>query len=419
METTAYTQHPEVLALLADLNQFAETLPEGRLTLSDVVDDQGRQYVDLVLEGGGTLGVALLGYVYVLEQMNVRFLQLAGTSAGSIVSMLLAGGGPIDAPKSVWLIKEVAGKDFSDFMDGDDDVQRFMDALLDPDSKKRKIARYSAKIFDDVKEHYGLNPGLHFQEWLTGLLNDKGVFTLGDLKKVRRQTPAGLRNRLDGSPYDATRHERVALVTAEVTTETKVVFPEMAPLYYAQPDAVNPAEFVRASMSVPLLFYPYVAKNIPNTADSAALWQQMANYRGPVPPEAYFVDGGTLSNFPIALFHKLDGPPSAPTFGVKIGIDRDSYHQNDSFGDFFGATLNAMMSYGDNDFIVQHPDYGRLIGFIDSGDYNWLDFSISEEGKLDLFVRGARAAAAFLKNFDWAAYKQLRATLSSLKKTLA
>ncbi len=418
METSAYTQHPEVVALIDDLNNFAAAKPGGQLTVSDVADEQGMQYVDLVLEGGGTLGVALLGYVYVLEQMNIRFLQLAGTSAGSIVSMLLAGGGPIDAAKSEWLIREVAGKDFSDFMDGDKDVQHFMDALLDPDSKKRKIARYSAKILDDVKEHYGLNPGLHFQEWLTGLLQAKGVFTLGDLKKMRQQTPAGLHNLRDDTPLGPERHERVAVVTAEVTTETKVVFPEMAPLYFASPDTVNPAEFVRASMSVPVLFYPYVAKNIPNTADSVALWQQMANYRGPVPPEALFVDGGTMSNFPIALFHKLDGPPSAPTFGVKIGIDRDSFNANASFGDFFGATLDAMMSWGDNDFIVQHPDYGQLIGFIDSGDYNWLDFSISDEGKLDLFVRGARAAASFLKNFNWDAYKQLRAALLDFKKTI-
>ncbi|MCC7506815.1 MAG: patatin-like phospholipase family protein [Saprospiraceae bacterium] len=419
METTAYTQHPEVLALLDDLHVFAASQPEGQLNLSDVVDDQGYQYVDLVLEGGGTLGVALLGYVYVLEQMNIRFLQLAGTSAGSIVSMLLAGGGPIDAAKSEWLIREVAGKDFSDFMDGDKDVQHFLDALLDPDSKKRKVARYSSKIMDDVKECYGLNPGLHFQEWLSGLLQAKGVYTLRDLKALRQLTPAGLRHRLDGTAYGPGRFERVAVVTAEVTTETKVVFPDLAPLYYADPESVDPAEFVRASMSVPVLFYPYIAKNLPNTTDSPALWQQLANYKGPIPTEAYFVDGGTLSNFPISLFHNNQSVPSAPTFGVKIGIDRDTYNKNESFGDFFGATLNAMMAYGDNDFIVQHPDYRRLIGFIDSGDYNWMDFSISEEGKLDLFVRGARAAADFLKNFNWVAYKDLRAKLLEMNAVFA
>jgi NTE family protein len=40
------------------------------------------------------------------------------------------------------------------------------------------------------------------------------------------------------------------------------------------------------------------------------------------------------------------------------------------------------------------------VGTIDTGDYNWLDFSISDEGKLDLFVRGAQAAYHFLMGFE-------------------
>ena len=31
---------------------------------SDTLDADGNQYIDLVLEGGGILGVALLGYIY-------------------------------------------------------------------------------------------------------------------------------------------------------------------------------------------------------------------------------------------------------------------------------------------------------------------------------------------------------------------
>src|SRR4051812_14745125 len=58
--------------------------------ISDVYDDKGHQYVDLVQEGGGVLGVALVGYTYVLEKMGIRFFSLAGTSAGSINTMLLA-----------------------------------------------------------------------------------------------------------------------------------------------------------------------------------------------------------------------------------------------------------------------------------------------------------------------------------------
>ncbi|MGH7505457.1 MAG: patatin-like phospholipase family protein, partial [Longimicrobiales bacterium] len=57
---------------------------------SDILDAEGHQYVDLVLEGGGMLGIALVGYTYVLEQAGIRFLRLGGTSAGAINALLLA-----------------------------------------------------------------------------------------------------------------------------------------------------------------------------------------------------------------------------------------------------------------------------------------------------------------------------------------
>ena len=99
MEISSYTAHPEVMSIISGLRQMrSDAAQEWRI--SDIVDEAGNQYVDVVMEGGGTLGVALLGYLYVLEQMDIRFLRAAGTSAGSIVAMLLAGGGPIAQAKS-------------------------------------------------------------------------------------------------------------------------------------------------------------------------------------------------------------------------------------------------------------------------------------------------------------------------------
>ncbi len=416
MNASYYTSNAEVQQLIQDLRDHFAQQEYGRPHVSDIVDDIGFQYVDLVLEGGGTLGVAFLGYVYVLEQMDIRFLQLAGTSAGSIVSMLLAGGGAVQDAKSDWLIEAVATKDFYDFVDGGKEVEDFIDEVLKPDPSKRKAARYSRKVLDDLKEVYGLNPGAEFHRWVTALLQEKSVFTLTDLSQVRAIRPPGLKHRESGWEYTAERFERIALVSADLSTETKVVFPEMASLFYANPQDANPADFVRASMSVPIFFYPFVLENLPNDAAAADRWAQLANYHGTIPPKVYFADGGIMSNFPISLFHK-NGVPDAPTFGVKIGLDRNNYNANASFGQYLGAALGAMMSFSDNDFIVQHPDYRHLVGFIDSGDYNWLDFSISDEGKLDLFVRGAQAAAAFLKGFDWEKYKMIRSRAGSTHPT--
>lgn len=60
-----------------------------KICVSDIKDKFGHQYVDLVQEGGGIHGVALAGYTYVLEKMGIRFMKMAGTSAGSINTLLL------------------------------------------------------------------------------------------------------------------------------------------------------------------------------------------------------------------------------------------------------------------------------------------------------------------------------------------
>lgn len=49
---------------------------------SDLLDAEGNQYVEFVQEGGGVWGTALVGYLYGLEIFGVRFLKVAGTSAG-------------------------------------------------------------------------------------------------------------------------------------------------------------------------------------------------------------------------------------------------------------------------------------------------------------------------------------------------
>ncbi len=83
-----FINQPEVLVCIKQLKERFNT--ENPLVVSDVVNEDGTlQYVDLVQKGGGVLGVALAGYVYVLEEMGIRFLRLAGTSAGAINTALM------------------------------------------------------------------------------------------------------------------------------------------------------------------------------------------------------------------------------------------------------------------------------------------------------------------------------------------
>ncbi len=78
MAVIDFTTTPEIQKILARCQQ----LKHNNARFSDIEDAGGHQYVDLVQEGGGVLGIALVGYTYVLENAGIRFFSLAGTSAG-------------------------------------------------------------------------------------------------------------------------------------------------------------------------------------------------------------------------------------------------------------------------------------------------------------------------------------------------
>ncbi|WP_149206799.1 patatin-like phospholipase family protein [Flavobacterium johnsoniae] len=90
---------------LLSVSERLEKLSDKRF--SDVIskDENGRilQWINFVQEGGGTLGISLVGYAFVLEYVGIRFLRIAGTSAGAINTLFLAAMGNKDEPKSAEL----------------------------------------------------------------------------------------------------------------------------------------------------------------------------------------------------------------------------------------------------------------------------------------------------------------------------
>lgn len=406
----------DIRPFLSDTAMLAEVdaLKQAQRTYSDIIDDQGHQYVDLVMEGGGMLGLALVGYSWVLEQVGIRFLGIGGTSAGSINALLLAALGPRAAAKSPKLLEELARLDFWSFVDGDSDARNLIQAFT-AGAGKIKLAFLGAQVLDNLNEQLGLNPGKAFLDWLSGLLAGSGVHSLADLDALQAQTPPGLRLR-SGQPLTAAEAGiRLAMVAADISTETKVVFPELAALYFAQPQQVNPALFARASMSIPYFFEPLQLRNLPQGPEAAAAWLQVgfdaATEKGGVPTSATLVDGGVMSNFPIDLFHIHGRVPTAPTFGVKLQYD-ERRRAIDGPVDLLGAIFNSARHCLDYDFLHRNPDYRQLVTWIPCQRFNWLDFAMSRKDRVALFREGAHAAIAFLKGFDWLRYKQVRAALA-------
>ncbi len=389
---------------------------------SDVIDESGNQYVDLVQEGGGVLGIALLGYTFVMEQAGIRFFSLAGTSAGAINSMMMAGMAKVGEPATLKTLEMLHGKDLSEIVDGDKRLWKLVKRYLYNRSWKYWFTFLNIpRIYNTLVRRLGLNPGNDFMTWIEASLAAYGISSLVELEIHRSKLP-GLFDRNTGNQIS--RKAELKIIASDITSKSKITFPEMAELYWHEPASVNPACFVRASISIPFFFQPYIVDDIPGagTYEDKALpreqskWRKHTGYRGKIPATVHFVDGGMLSNFPINAFHRK-GVPAKPTFGARLSSWRVEAHEIKSLNNYCNAMISTMRQLHDYDFLLQHHDYKHLICSIDCdtqkdengrNKFNLLDFNMDEKTKVELFNHGAQKAYEFLKTFDWQAYKALR-----------
>jgi NTE family protein len=402
LKLQGFTANERVLAKVKELKATTREV-------SDVVDAEGNQYVDLVMEGGGTLGIALLGYVYGLEQAGIRFLDIGGTSAGAITAMLLAAVDTKDKPKSERLLELLATQNLGEFVDGKRGVRRFINGWL---AKRPKLLLlfHGWAVLRAMLDRLGLNPGLVFQDWMKRSLAASGVHTVRDLNERMAWVPPELHHRRGEALSKDDLDCRLALIAAEVTTESKIEFPRMAAFFWKDWEQQSPALFVRASMSVPFFFEP-MSVRLPHL-DEGELekkWEDIGVHGVKAGEECLLIDGGIMSNFPINLFHEDGVVPSAPTFGVRLG--KRTRHTISKPGALAKAIFESARHCLDYDFILRHRDYKHLLMQIDTGKHEWLNFEVSQEAQVDLFASGVDAAAAFLSNFKWQDYKEERMKL--------
>ena len=268
MKTEDFTINARIVNIIDDLKEHFSGKP---FIISDVIDDEGHQYVDLVQEGGGVLGIALLGYTHVMEQMGIRFLNIGGTSAGAINSLLIAACATPEHEKTTQIIDILANKNLYDFIDGDSDAQDFINTMISDKAGILKLLFKGSQVIDNLKDELGLNPGENFHQWLIKVLDDFGIYDTAGLLKRMNQLPASIGYRKNPKGFtqfeDRPITSDLAIIAAEVNTETKVVFPAMRNLFYKNSDQPNPADYVRASMSIPLFFKPFEINNLPNGKD--------------------------------------------------------------------------------------------------------------------------------------------------------
>jgi NTE family protein len=408
------TKHPEIRQITEHLNKKAT---KGDYLISDIIlrrDGREYQFADLVMEGGGTLGIALVGYIHALEQANVRFLGLGGSSVGAIVSLLAYSCGARTEAKGEKLAGIIGAMDLGSMIDGSF-VARRLSRLMGQRKAGFQIPRLIVGLILSLRQLFtklGLNPGDELYQWITHRLQEDGIATLADFNKLANTLPEGLIHRETGAPvvdYDTS----LKIVAADITTSTKAIFPLMTPMYWAEPEKVNPAAFARASASIPGFFQPFTVQGIAGLLKSSENWDKLGSFTGKLPDQVSFADGGILSNFPIDLFNQ-PGVPRAPTLGARLGSKGRVVKDATDVKQYALNLFNAMRHYADYDFIAKNPLYKYLITHIPTEKYHWLDFNMSEEDKQGLFREGVLAGYKFLEGFNWKQHKALRAAEMTL-----
>lgn len=481
---------------------------------SDIVDDEGNQYVNFVQEGGGVWGVALVGYLCALEIFGIRFLRIAGTSAGAINTMLIAALGNHRKSKSGEIRKILFDWKFEKFMDGKSIVRRLASRIL---KRKSYIKRtfYTilillliillfpfAILFLKINPlwylipfvvfcllalvcwHYlrlfnsnniGLNPGKTFEKQMQDVLeknniknvshlneeyNKKGrdlqlnyrygnaaqyyTNALENIKNIQNNQLANLdlvrfraflkaaqdNDVYRENPFTLLRAD-YTIITTDINSKIKVELPKMANLYWTdtQLSEISPAKFVRASMSVPYFFEPTITQ-IDTSKDSiAAAWKFWLNAGpGNVYEEAVFIDGGSISNFPIDIFHESDiFYPRIPVFGVRlmdkaeIGLPRGAGSREilKSPFSFLANIFDTLKGFNDKSFLTKYTFYStHSIQYVDCSPSNWLNFFMDGREKTELFNKGFRAGLEFLAKFDWQQYKHERMLVALKEKNI-
>ena len=471
--TEDFINHPDVINCIDQLNNFFSQAGHPFI-VSDVYDDDGNQYVNLVQKGGGVLGVALVGYTYILEKMGVRFVRLAGTSAGAINTALMTVIGEKKNAKSIPILKAICELDFFKLVDGHPAARWIIKNFITHEDFTFKVKKwikrslligvilfvadyiflglqhsvpsmailtqivyvlsglyvfaislilfYSSRLLRRLKTSgFGINPGNYFYDWIKARLKENGVNTVTELKAKASALP-NLRLRSDNPEKIETLTADVTFIASELVTQNKIQFPAMCNLFReeAHIDELSPAGFVRASMAIPIFFESYFINKIPcESPEIRKAWMDIMNE--PDPPSATrFVDGGILSNFPINIFYNPKVTvPRLPSFGIDLDDSKPDNESKDpanwTIMGYFGRMFNTIRFYYDKDFLLKNKMYEKGIGKVPLAGYNWLNFFISDKDKIEMFVAGAKAATQFLLEFNWNDYKAARV---NMQKTL-
>ncbi len=304
-------------------------------------------------------GIGHAGAVAALRDAGYTFPRVAGTSAGSIVGALVAAG--MTSARMEKVLRSVNWRRFRD--------PSFRDRIP-------LIGPGASVLFE-----HGIYEGGYVREWLGNELADLNVATFADL---RADDPQG------DEAYT------LVVIAADITRGELIRLPWDYRRYGWQPDKQLVVDAVRASMSIPIFFEPFMLEH--------------ANGE-----RSILVDGGLLANYPIDVFDRTDGrEPRWPTFGVTL-LPRLPAANIQLFPGLGALRKRGLARYLES--LVTTTVVGRDQGHlakpwvaartieVDTTRVGIVEFDVDDAGEEALYRSGRAAAESFVETWDFEAYK--------------
>ena len=265
---------------------------------------------DLVFEGGGAKGMALVGAYEELAGQGHSFGRLLGTSAGAITAVFLAAGYSSDEMVAVLTEQDAAGHPvFASFMG---EPPPFSDQEIEQGAFRRLLGGVDLTFIPGFVE----NP---LKDQLAGAVAHTRM-TRNFLALVERggwysahNFLTWLRAKLDAGAYNGKPRKFSALTLAQFYAATNV------DVTFCATDTTGGRQLVlnhRTAPDCPLVYAVRMSMSIPLLWDEVIWDKSWGPYQGRDITGHTIVDGGVLSNFPLELFVS-DAPFVTAVMGPK------------------------------------------------------------------------------------------------------
>jgi NTE family protein len=323
---------------------------------------------DGVFEGGGVKGIAFAGAIKAAEEAGVReWVNVAGTSAGSITAALLAVGYTADEIEEA--LAETDYRLFADYGRG---------------------GKYVGGPINYLRMR-GLVPGDYFKSWLAERFEEK----LGKANPTFRDViRTDLPENLSETELRRVKH-RLKVIASDVTAGRMLILPDHISDYEDKDgnrfaiDDFPLVDAVRMSMSFPFFF------------------NAVTLYRDGKPH--YIVDGGLLSNFPVWLFDSGERPPKRPTWGFRLhgGTGPERLPYRNIKRPFWGRPLLKAMFFSAME-AWDREQLGRTTAArtvsIPTRDVKTINFELTKAEADDLYRWGYEETKTFFASPETQAY---------------